>query len=122
MPVILKINPQKSVVHSTFFGVVTDQEILSHNQTIASHPDFRPEFDEIVDLTMVTDLQVSPGAMKELAGRKSVFEPSAKHVIVAPKDFSFEKAEAFKHMAEASRPTLRVARTAAEAYEILGLK
>ena len=122
MPVILKINPQKGVVHSTFFGVVTDQELLSHSQTVASHPDFRAKFDEIIDLTMVTDLQVSPTAMQELAGRKSVFQPSAKHVIVAPKDFSFEKAQEFKRMAETSRPTLRVARTSAEAYEILGLK
>ena len=122
MPVILKINPQKRVVQSTFFGVVTDQELLNHTQTIASHPDFRAEFNEIVDLTMVTDLQVSPAAMQELAGRASVFQPAAKHVIVAPKDFSFEKAEQFKRMAEKNRPTLRVARTAAEAYEILGLK
>lgn len=121
MPVVLKINPQKRVVHSTFFGVVTDKELLNHGETIASHAEFRPEFDEIVDLTMVTDFQVSPRAMQELAGRQSVFRQSAKHVIVAPKEFSFEKAEQFKKLAEKSRPTLRVARTAAEAYEILGL-
>ena len=122
MPVVLKINPQKKLVYSTFFGVVTDQELLEHSKTIAEHPNFRPEFNEIADLTMVTELRVTPVALQELASRDSVFQNSVKHVIVAPKDFSFKKAEQFRQMAESSRPGLKVARTAAEAYEILGLK
>ena len=122
MPAILKINPQKKVVYSTFFGVVTDQDFLEHRQTIMSHPDFRTHYDEIVDLTMVVDFNVSPAAMQELAGKESLFLPSSKHAIIAPKDFSFEKAEQFKRMAERSRPGLKVARSAAEAYEMLGLK
>jgi hypothetical protein len=122
MPAILKINPQKNVVYSTFFGVVTDQEFLEHRETIMSHPDFRPHFDEIVDLTMVTDFRVSPAAMQELAGKQSLFQPSSKHAVIAPKDLSFEKAEQFQKMAEGRRPGLTVVRSAAEAYEILGLK
>jgi hypothetical protein len=122
MPAILKINPQKKVVYSTFFGVVTDQEFLEHRQTIMSHPDFRSHYDEIVDLTMVTDFQVSPAGMQELAGKESLFQLTSKHAIIAPKDFSFEKAEQFKRLADASRPMLKVVRSAAEAYEILGLE
>ena len=122
MPVVLKINPQKKVVYSTFFGVVTDQELLEHSKTIAEHSNFRPEFDEIADLTMVIELRVTPAVLRELASRESVFQNSVKHVIVAPKDFSFKKAKQFKQMAESSRPGLKVTRSAAEAYEILGLK
>ena len=122
MPVILKINPQKRVVHSTFFGIVTDEEVLAHSHTIETHSDFRPEYDEIVDLTMVTDLRVSTAAMQELAGRKSVFQTSVKHVIIAPKDFSFERANELKRIAEASRPNLKVVRTTADAYDLVGLK
>ena len=122
MPVVLKINPQKRVVHSTFFGVITDKEFLGHTETILSHPDFRPEYDEIVDLTMVTDPQISPAAMRQLAGKKSLFLPSSKHAVVAPKDLSFEKAEQFRRMAETSRSNLKVVRTAAEAYDFVGLK
>lgn len=122
MPAILKINPQKKVVHSSFFGRVTDQQLLDHRETIASHPDFRTEYDEIIDLTMVTDFAVTPAGMKQLADKKSLFKTSARHVIIAPKDSSFEKAEQFKKLAQPSRPGLTVARTSAEAYEILGLK
>ncbi|MBV9075722.1 MAG: hypothetical protein JOZ10_19025 [Acidobacteria bacterium] len=122
MPVVLKINPQKKVVHSTFFGVMTDREILEHSNTIASHPDFRPEFDEIIDLTMVTEPRVTSTGMRQLADRQSIFQTSSKHVIVAPKDLSFEKAAEFKGMSETSRPNLTVARSAAEAYRILGLE
>ena len=122
MPSILKINPQKRVVHSTFFGVITDQELLGHAETIRSHPDFRPEYDEIVDLTMVTDPQITPSAMRQLASSKSLFLPSSKHAIVAPKDLSFEKAEEFRRISDGSRPNLKVVRTAAEAYEFVGLR
>lgn len=122
MPVILKINPQKRVVHSTFFGLVTDSELLGHTETIFSHPNFRPEYHEIVDLTMVTDLQVTPNALQTLASRKSLFQSSSRHAVVAPKDFSFQKAEEFRRIAESSRPNLKVVRTAAEAYEFVGLK
>ena len=122
MSVILKINPQKRVVHSTFFGTVTDAEMLTHSHTIAAHPDFRSDYDDIIDLTMVTELRVSTAAMQQLAGRKSVFQSAVKHVIIAPKDFSFERAEEFKRIAEASRPNLRVVRTAPDAYEFVGLK
>ena len=122
MPVILKINPQKRVVHSTFFGLVTDAELLGHTDTISSHPHFRPDYDEIVDLTMVTDMKVTPNGLQQLASRKSIFLVSSRHAVVAPKDFSFQKAEEFRQIAESSRPNLKVVRTAAEAYEFLGLK
>lgn len=122
MPVILKINPQRRVVHSTFFGVVTDEEVLGHSQTIASHPEFRPDYDDIVDLTMVEEARVSIAAMQQLAGKRSVFLPSVKHVIIAPKDFSFTQASEYKRISEKSRPNLRVVRTAAEAYELIGLR
>ena len=122
MPVILKINPQKRVVHSTFFGLVTDAELLGHTDTISGHPDFRPEYDDIVDLTMVTEMQVSAKGLQQLAAKKSLFLPSSRHAVVAPKDLPFQKAEEFRKMAEASRPNFKVVRTALEAYEFVGLK
>jgi len=84
MPVVLKVNPQKKVVHSTFFGLVTDQEILEHSQTIRTHPDFKRDYGEIVDLTMVTEMRVTRAALQKLAEDPSVFEPSVRHAIVAP--------------------------------------
>lgn len=121
MPVVLKVNPQKKVVYSTFFGVVTDNEILEHGQTIRSHPDFRHDYGEIVDLTMVTELKFTRAAMKKLASARSVFEPAVKHVIIAPKDFLFSEAQAFSSLASGNRRNLKVVRTPAEAYEFLGL-
>lgn len=121
MPVVLKVNPQKKVVHSTFFGLVTDQEILEHSQTIRTHPDFKRDYAEIVDLTMVTEMRVTRAALQKLAEDPSVFEPSVRHAIVAPKDFAFQEAKAFASFPSANRRNLKVVRTAAEAYEFLGL-
>jgi hypothetical protein len=121
MPVVLKVNPQKKVVYSTFFGIVTDEELLEHAHTIHSHPDFRREYGEIVDLTMVTEMRVTREALRRLAQAPSVFEPAVKHAIIAPKDSAFEEAQAFSHLAATSRRNLKVVRTAAEAYKFLGL-
>jgi|SRR6185437_9427890 len=122
MPVILKINPQKRVVHSTFFGLVTDEELLAHGATIRSHPEFKPDYSEIVDLTMVTDLQVSRESLQKLARQKSIFHDSVKHAVIAPKDLTFQQAQEFQSMASPKRPNLKVVRTAAEAYEFVELK
>ena len=121
MPVVLKVNPQKRVVYSTFFGLVTDEEILEHGQTIRTHPDFKRDYAEIVDLTMVSEMRVSRAALQKLAEDPSIFEPRAKHAVIAPKDFAFQEANAFATFPSKNRRNLKVVRTAAEAYEFLGL-
>ena len=55
MPVVLKIDPQRRVVHSAFYGKVTDAEFLGHHKRIASDPDFNSQFADIVDFSDVTD-------------------------------------------------------------------
>ena len=121
MPVVLKVNPQKKVVYSTFFGLVTDEEILEHGQTIRTHPDFKRDYCEIVDLTMVSEMRVTRAALRKLAEHPSIFEPSAKHAVIAPKDFAFQEAKAFASFPTTNRRKLKIVRTAAEAYEYLEL-
>ena len=59
MPVVLKIDSRRRVVYSSFYGRVTDKELLGHRSTIASDPAFNRSFNEIVDLTAVTEHVIS---------------------------------------------------------------
>ncbi len=119
MPVVLKIDPQRKVVYSTFYGEITDAEVLGHGKAIGSDPDFNPEFSEIVDFTSVTSAAVSESTLAALAANPSLFKSSVVHIVVAPNEALFQLVSKYKDFAQSSRPNLFVVRTRAEAYRLL---
>jgi hypothetical protein len=122
MPVVLKIDSRRKVVSSTFYGRVTDEELLGHRASIASDPGFRPDFNEIVDLTSVTEVAISDAALVKLAGSESLYRDSAMHIIVASAQLPLELANRFKILAIETRLNLHVVRTPAEAYKLLDVR
>ena len=119
MPVVLKVDRQRRVVYSTFYGKITDAELLRHGNAIASDPDFNPRFSEIVDFTGVTNAAISESTLAAMAANPSIFSNSVLHIVVAPDDSLFELVTRFKNFAQSSRPNLFVVRTRAEAYRLL---
>jgi hypothetical protein len=122
MPVILKIDLRRRIVYSSFYGRVTDDELLKHRSAIASDPQFNPEFSEIVDLTAVTEVAVTEKALATMAGTESLYSPSGLHIVVAPSRKTGKLAKDFKTLAQYSRPNLHIVRTRAEAYKLLSTK
>jgi len=119
MPVVLKIDPHRKVVHSAFYGKITDAELLGHRTRIASDPDFNPQFADIVDFSDVTDPTVTENAIAALAANPSLFSSSAIHIVIAPAAVMFRLGGKFKELARSSRPNFHVVKTRAEAYKLL---
>lgn len=119
MPVILKIDSRRKVVYSTFYGEVGDEELLRHGLKIASDPDFRADFNEIVDFSDVTKLTISNETLGKMAHTPSLYSPSALHIIVASTEESLNLANRYKALTKKTRPNLFVVRTRAEAYDVL---
>ena len=119
MPVVLKIDPHRRVVHSSFYGKITDAELLGHRKRIASDPDFNPQFADIVDFSDVTDPAITESAIATLAANPTLFSSSAKHIVIAPEAVMFRLGARFKELAQSSRPNFYVVKTRAEAYQIL---
>ncbi len=119
MPVVLKIDPRRHVVYSAFYGMISDEEVLSHRSRIASEPDFQPHFSEIIDFSAVTRADVSEQTVAALAANPSLYGESAIHIVVAPDDSVFRMASKFKQLARSSRPNFFIVRTRAEAYQLL---
>jgi hypothetical protein len=119
MPVVLKIDPQRRVVHSAFYGKVTDTEFLGHHKRIASDPDFNSQFADIVDFSDVTDPAITESAMAALAANPSLFSSTAIHIVIAPEAVMFRMGAKFKEIAKSSRPNFYVVRTREEAYKLL---
>ena len=119
MPVVLKIDPQRRIVYSTFHGRINDAELAGHRSAIASDPDFNPAFNEVVDFTAVTDVNLSESTLAAMAETPSLFRESVIHIVVAPADVLFQIASKYKGFARLSRPNLFVVRTRDEAYQLL---
>src|SRR6476469_4041198 len=119
MPVVLKIDPHRRVVHSTFYGKLTDAELLEHRKRIASDPDFNPQFADIVDFSDVTDPAITESAIAALAANPTLFSSSAMHIVIAPAAVVFRLGAKFKELARSSRPNFHVVKTRAEAYKLL---
>lgn len=119
MPVVLKIDPHRRVVHSAFYGKITDAELLGHRARIASDPDFNPQFADIVDFSDVIDPAITESAIAALAVNPSLFSSSAVHIVIAPAAVVFRLGARFKVLAQSSRPNFHVVKTRAEAYQLL---
>lgn len=119
MPVVLKIDPRRQVVYSAFYGKITDAEMLGHRAVIASDPDFRPHFTEIIDFSAVTEAAISDKTVTAMAANPSLYSASVRHIVVAPVDSVFQLASKFKELARSSRPNFFIVRTRAQAYKLL---
>ena len=119
MPVVLKIDLQRRVVYSAFYGRITDAELSSHRAAIAREPDFNPQFSDIVDFSDVTETDISENTIARMAASESLFSASVSHIVVAPGDPVLSLAGKFKQLAQQSRPNFHVVRTRAEAYKLL---
>jgi hypothetical protein len=118
----LTIDTKQGIVVSTCFGELTDTEILDHTSRIRSHPDFDPSFSELVDFSEVTATTISTSALRALAGRASIFNPTSLHVVIAPQDHIFGLARMAEVFAEKTKPNVVVVRTLEEARILLRLK
>ena len=119
MPVVLKIDPQRQVVYSAFYGRLTAEEMIGHRAVIAADPDFKPHFNEVTDFSAVTEADVSEATLRAMAANPSLYNASVLHIVVAPSDPLFQIASKYRELAQKSRPNLHVVRTRAEAYELL---
>lgn len=119
MPITLSIDAQNKIVYSSLHGVVEDAEFARHVQTIRSHGQFDPGFDEILDARGVTDFLVSPKTLDELAAKDTIFHATSAHVVIVPRGPLLELAKSFRSAAEQTRPNFFIVRTPEEAYECL---
>lgn len=82
-------------------GRVTWDEIKERQDQIKSDPDFNPEFNEIVDLRSVTDLDMTSEHTQVLA-RRMLFSFTSKRAFVASNPAVFGVARAWEIFTEIS--------------------
>ena len=119
MPAVLKIDRQRRIVSSTFFGEVSGKDLLEHRERIKSDPEFDPSFAEIADFSSVKMLSVSESALMTLAKIDSLFNKDVPHLLVSPADLPMTLALQYRDIVRETRPRMYVVRTLQEAQKLL---
>lgn len=119
MPITLTIDTEKRIVYSALHGSISEEEFRAQPQRIQNHPAFDPSFSEIIDLRGITDVQVAPETIRDLAARESIFNRESKHVVIAPSGLIMDFARIFQAHAEQTRPHVVIVKTPGEAYDLL---
>jgi len=88
MPADFYIDIPRRVVFSLGSGVVTFADFRGHMERLLSHPDFRPEFNQLLDFRPVTEVVVTREEITLLAAR-NVFSPKSQRAFVVNSDLHF---------------------------------
>jgi hypothetical protein len=109
-----RVLPQHRLVFSYGTGVFTRGDFLDHMARLSRDPQFKPDFDQIVDCRSLT-FMLSTEEIRDLAGR-SVFSAQSRRAFIASSDLQFglnrmfatynemtlqQKVMVFRHLPEA---------------------
>ena len=82
MPVEYLIDPARRLVVTTAYDRVTFADFNSAQQRMVNDPAFRAEYDQLVDGTRTTSLEISIDEVQMLTRRRA-FSPESKRAFVA---------------------------------------
>jgi hypothetical protein len=120
VPASYRIDTDAGVVFTTLEGVVPLAELRDLQRALAADPLLNSSMKSLIDLTNVTDLQLSGIDVRNLAG-SGAFSLTAQRAIVASTDAAFGMGRMYEILSEGRSDRTGVFRTMAEARAWLGL-
>jgi hypothetical protein len=78
------IDVERRMVFSKATGVLTVGDVLDQMDKLTHHPDFQPEWNQIMDMRNVTAIELSGDDIKKLATRNIFVAPSRRAMLVTP--------------------------------------
>jgi hypothetical protein len=121
MPADFYIDVPRRLVFSQGAGVVTVADFLSHMNRLVHHPDFHPEFNQLLDFRRVEEVTLTTENIILLAER-NVFSPKSQRAFVVTTDLHFGLVRMFGSYREmAGEQGIRLFREMKEALAWLAL-
>jgi hypothetical protein len=116
MPLDFVIDRERRLVITVGHDRVTLADVDSHQKTLLADPNFDPTFDQIADLTRVTDGALTPDEVR-IAAARHVFAPGSRRVAIASEDMPFALLRMFETYREifGGGEMIKVVRTREEA-------
>lgn len=85
MPADFYIDVPRRTVFSRGTGVLSFDDVRDHMNRLLRHPDFRKEFNQLLDFRAVTDVPITASEIVLLAG-VNVFSPKSQRAFVLAND------------------------------------
>lgn len=119
MPANHRVDPANRVAYCRAWGAFTDDDLARVREALYADPSFTPDLAVLLDLTGVTDMNLSSQAVGDLA-RGSGFAPTARRAFVVTSDVAYGMARMFA-IFTGHEDTVQVFRDHASAMRWLGL-
>ena len=121
MPFKVEIDPRRALVIMVFHGRFTDDDLIAATEAIRVHPDFRPEFDQLVLGHEPGVLEVTREGIQKITVAAPIFAPTSRRAIVAPTAASYGMARMFELTRDGRAGEVRVFQSEDEALVWLDL-
>jgi len=121
MPADFVIDVHAGVVFTKGAGVLGRDDVLQHNARLIAHPDFRPQFSQLMDVSAVSKIEISVKELEQLT-IPTVFERTSRRAILVASDLQYGVGRMTEVFSEMNGQTgVRVFRDAQEAFAFLGI-
>ena len=122
MNYVLDFDAKNNVLRCTLEGRMTGVILLDFYARAVKYMESHPPCRGILDLSRVTDFEVSADAIRQVAAAPPALPAGYMRVLVVPQIFIYGLARMFQILGEKNRPELQVVRTLDEAYGLLGVE
>jgi hypothetical protein len=95
MPADFYIDAPHGIVYSKATCVLGRAEVWDHMDRLTQHPEFRAEFNQLLDFREVTKMELTAGDVKVLAMRK-IFSERSKRAFVVSSDLQYGLSRVFE--------------------------
>lgn len=121
MPESYEIDAERGLVVCRAWGDLSSEDLHNHYRRLAADPAFSPHFEQLADLTEVTQFTVDSEAIESEA-RSSIFAPGTRRALVAPKGLAYGLARMFAAHGAASGQEMEVFTELGPAEKWLGVQ
>lgn len=114
-----RIDLERRRVDSKLEGDFRSEDMREHMRALRDDPDFRADFDQLLDLSGVTDLTLTAADVREHV-EESPFGAGSRRAIVASSDAVFGMARMYQILRANEKDEIEVFRTFEDARQWLG--
>lgn len=94
MPSEYVIDEKFGLVFSKGFGVFTHHDFAMHMAAMGRDERFKPEFNQIVDCRLISEMKLNADQIKDLAGR-TIFSALSKRALLGSSDLQYGMSRMF---------------------------
>jgi hypothetical protein len=121
VPADYRIDPERRIIYSRGWGLLSDEDLRRYQERLNADPDFVPVYSQLVDLSDVEVLKLSSEGVRMSAAAET-WSPEARRAFVAPMDAVYGMVRVHEGFSGGEQPNVKIFRCISEARAWLGMQ